>query len=94
MGTPGKRIEVSNDTIKTALDRITKKLNQRLQIKGQYGYMSRHETLGIITEEFWELVQAVQGNKSDEYESELIDVAVGCLFGLASRLEQLKAEKE
>lgn len=64
------------------------KLNYRLRKKGYGAYASKHEVLGILTEEFKELIDAVQsqpvvGGKNSVRE-ELLDIAVGCLFGIAS----------
>jgi len=40
--------------------------------------------LGIITEEYYEFVEAVYSNDFNEIREEMIDIAVGCLFGVAS----------
>ena len=86
------RLHVAISNIEEAQSRILRKLQARLEQHGPYSYASTHEILGIIAEEYHEFVEAVQSNDSKEVESELIDIAVGCLFGVASLLELGKIE--
>lgn len=58
-------------------------LTHRLAEKGYGVFVSRHEILGAATEEFLELVQAVQGGTEIDLVEELIDLAVACVFGAA-----------
>lgn len=80
----GERIEVGLEPIQYAMERLRWDLQRRLSEKGRLSYASRHETLGIITEEFLELVEAVKSGVGIDVESELLDIAVGCIFGVAS----------
>ena len=86
------RMLVSSENMAEAKYRILEKLHHRLQQHGPLSYASAHEILGIVAEEYHELVEAVQSNDCKEIESELIDIAVGCLFGVASLLELGKIE--
>jgi len=63
---------------------VFEKLMQRLQEKGPGIYISSHETLGIVTEEYHELVKAVQDNDTEAQFDELLDLAVACVAGMAS----------
>jgi NTP pyrophosphatase (non-canonical NTP hydrolase) len=56
-------------------------LESRLDQKGWGTFSSRHEILGILTEEFHELVEAVKSGDNVDVQSELVDIAVGALFG-------------
>ena len=81
------RTQITKDWIDEATTATYKKLYERLDKKGYGSYSGRHEILGIITEEFWELVEAVRsqpisGDKNTVRE-ELIDIAIGCIFGVA-----------
>jgi len=67
-----------------ALSLVAQKMKVRLKHRGEGTFASQHEILGIITEEYHELVQAVHGNDKDELIEELLDVAVGAVFGIAS----------
>ena len=61
--------------------------------KHGYGiYLSNHESLGIIAEEYHELLSAVQSNNVADIRAELMDVAVGALFAVIS-LDVREAEK-
>lgn len=77
------RVIVNNLQRATAIDLIKGMLEHRIDQKGEYSYSSIHEILGIITEEFDELKDAVQNNNHDEVYNELLDLAVGCAFGIA-----------
>jgi NTP pyrophosphatase (non-canonical NTP hydrolase) len=81
------RTQITSDWTDEATSATYKKLYERLKEKGWGSYSGRHEILGILTEEFWELVEAVKsqpisGSKNSVRE-ELIDLAVGAIFGVA-----------
>ena len=59
-------------------------LEARKEKHGPGAYVGPHETLGIIEEEMLELKQAIIANAGADTCEELIDVAVGCIFGAAS----------
>ena len=56
---------------------------KRLAKKGYGTLVSRHEILGMIEEERYELVKAVHGEDILSVKRELIDIAVGCVFAVA-----------
>lgn len=93
MAKPKNRILVIKEDVNEASSLIISKLSKRLLEKGSFGYISNHETLGIVAEEYHELVDAVRSNSDDEVMSELIDIAVGCLFGVASMLARKDMDK-
>ncbi len=62
---------------------VVRKLEYRLKQKGYGTLKSKHEVLGIITEEYNELIQAITNNDDDNFEEELLDIAVACVFGFA-----------
>lgn len=66
------------------LDDLIRQLILRLNQKGLDIMVSSHEALGIITEEIDELVGAVRSNCKGKIEDELLDVAVGAIFGYVS----------
>ena len=57
-------------------------INKVLNKKGSGAWLSRHELLGVLTEEYHEVVDAVHSGKQDDIAAELMDVAVTCLFGI------------
>lgn len=70
------------------LDVVLKNLNgeldRRLHKHGPGIYASSHETLGIVTEEYLELIEAAKANNHADFRAELFDLAVAALFGVVS----------
>lgn len=80
------RLDVPMDTVANAVEDLKKQLVFRLEQKGKGTFASSHEILGIITEEYHELVEAVRlhgDEKARRIKSELMDIAVACVFGAA-----------
>lgn len=77
------RVELSDQQVMKAVDKTVEKLKYRLRQKGYGTFASRHEILGVLTEEYKEFVDAVHKKDYDEMKEEIIDLAVGCIFGLA-----------
>lgn len=84
------RVEVSPDQWDAVLASVKRKLEYRIAQKGPLSFTSNHEILGVVTEEFEELKHAIHEKKRDDkyneaVREELLDVAVACIFGLASQ---------
>jgi NTP pyrophosphatase (non-canonical NTP hydrolase) len=79
-----KRPQTSMDDIEAALQKVQSKLLQRLAEKGWGIYVSSHEILGILDEEFDELKDAVRDNDKAAITKECLDIAVGAVFALVS----------
>lgn len=80
-----KKCEVGD--VENVLSSLRHKLMYRVQQYGDHGYASVHEILGLITEEYKELIDAVQEDKSEDKHKiygELIDIAVGCVWACMS----------
>ena len=77
------RALIQDGFISSALSDVKKKLLQRLKEKGKGTFASSHEIEGILGEEFDEFKQAVHDNAPISIRSELADIAVGCIFGIA-----------
>lgn len=78
------REPVSKKDISKGVDDLIQKLFKRLSEKGYGSYASRHEILGILVEEMDEVMDEVRINTPRGYlnfRKELLDVAVGALFG-------------
>lgn len=85
---PNERVFVSQSVLQSAVALTVEYLKRRLEKHGVYSSIGPHETLGIITEEYQELIGAIHGNNREETKRELIDIAVSCIFGLASLNQQ------
>jgi NTP pyrophosphatase (non-canonical NTP hydrolase) len=83
-----ERPKVSDDALLKAIEAATVALGQKIEKHGTGAYISSHESLGIITEEYFELMDAVKQNDPIETGNELMDVAVGCIFALASMIQK------
>lgn len=88
------RPQISEEVLLKTLEEVTKNVGTKIQRKGRGVYVSHHEALGIITEEYKELIDAVQSNNPVEVASEMMDVAVGAIWGLASMLQKEADIKE
>ena len=84
-----ERLLISEETFKEAQKVLMDKFEYRCKTKGKHSFASRHEAFGVITEEYDELADAIrQDDSPNEFYNEMIDIAVACLFGVASILEE------
>ena len=77
------RKKIDSYDIERVIERTVNRLFERLEEKGYGTWLSRHEILGFLTEEYTEAVEAIHSGTLDDIEAELTDIAVGCLFGIA-----------
>lgn len=77
------RPTITPKEIEAAMMLVQCNLKNRLNEKGDGAFASRHEILGTITEEYTELIEAVQEGSLQDVENELIDITVAGLFGIA-----------
>lgn len=85
-GHSNKRERVSFVFEDSVLIELKSELGRRLREKGRGTFSSKHELLGIITEEYLEVQCAVQSKGDVDHiklRAELLDVAVACVFGVA-----------
>lgn len=80
-----KRQQLLPESLDEALESCAKKLNYRVSQKGLGAMASNHEIYGIIRQETTEYEDAIHKRLSDIAKvEELLDIAVACLFGIAS----------
>lgn len=77
-------ILVSDEEIAEALTLLGIALKRRLAEKGYDSFVNAHEILGATEVEVMELKEAVHIKEPQRVIEELLDVAVGCVFGVAS----------
>ena len=76
------RVRITRDQVDKGIAVFRHELFKRLDQKGYGTFTSCHEILGVITEEIRELEDAIRTGKDGEYVGdELMDVAVGAVFG-------------
>lgn len=78
------RNSISDLTLHKVLDDIVILHKKRLLQKGDGAFKSSHEILGIISEEFDEMKDAVRKNDIANLREELLDIIVGCIHGICS----------
>jgi len=78
-----RRVQVNQGSIEVAISVFKECLSERLAEKGYGTFASSHEILGVITEEYHELQHAVEANDKRQVRHELLDLAVGAIFGVA-----------
>lgn len=76
--------ELFDGSVDRICDQIKSLLKKRFQEKGYHFANSSHEVLGIMTEEYFELVEEVRRNSPVGIQMELSDIAVAALYGLMS----------
>jgi NTP pyrophosphatase (non-canonical NTP hydrolase) len=88
-----ERPQVTMENVDAHVSELRAKILSRLNKKGYGVFVGPHEVLGILTEEFHELVDAVKSDNLYDVRAELLDIAVGALFGVVSidrRLEDVE----
>lgn len=88
-----QRVEVQDLEQTGALKLLADNLTKRLVSKGRMGFISIHEILGAVEEEMDELKDAVRSDDRTQVVDELLDVAIGCVFGVASILAIMRQER-
>lgn len=63
---------------------VTRALARRCKKHGTGAFWSGHEGLGVVAEEYHELVEALRSNDRRRVRDEAMDVAIGCLWLVAS----------
>ena len=77
------RKQVDQKCVDHAVKLFKYKLERVFQRRGRGTFTSQHEILGIITEEYHELIDAVHRNEPYDLQEELLDIAIAALFGVA-----------
>jgi hypothetical protein len=79
---------VQGQTIKSLLNLTACGLGIRIKKHSDRAFASNHEGLGVIVEEYDELIEAIRSNDNTKVLNEAIDLAVACLWLVASRIEK------
>ena len=82
------RQPVRKCSMNTAFDMVRSNMARAIEKHGNGAYVGAHEALGILTEEYDELIGAVRSDDPVQVEKELMDVAQVAIFGIASGIEQ------
>lgn len=74
---------ITAEEVNRGITALSVKLAKRLNEKGAGAFVSRHEILGTIAEEYDELIEAVRAGSLDDVARELLDIGVGSVFGFS-----------
>jgi hypothetical protein len=80
------RPSIKDTARQSVINIVRDKMLTRLKQKGPGCFVSSHEALGIITEEYHELIEAVQANDPDAVDEEMVDIAVAAMLAIMSRM--------
>lgn len=78
------RAQITGENVNLVFKDLQRETAMRLNEKGNHILLSRHEIIGVITEEYNELVRAVEQGSLADVEDELKDIVVGGIVALAS----------
>lgn len=78
------RIQLTPEQFLQAVEDVKSQLFRCIERKGPGACCSQHEILGILHEEFTEYEDEVKANDRVNGAKELLDIAVGAIFGYAS----------
>lgn len=85
MATAMTRTQIESEARERLLHALAQGLHERIQKHGAGAFVSAHEGLGAVVEEYDELVDAVRANDTEKIIGEAMDLAVAALWMLASQ---------
>ena len=82
---PTSRPELSAADVDAVFDSLQEALYQKLGSMGQRGYAGKHEILGVLEQEMFELKKAMieEHFGLNPVKNELLDIAVAAILGVA-----------
>ena len=87
------RTQITPNDLDSALELVRACMIQNMEKNGYGAFVSPHECLGVITEEYQELVFATQQSSRTQviapFCNELLDLASAAIFGLASAVTNI-----
>ena len=78
------RKPISKEEFEKVLDKVRLATEWQIKNKGDGAFVSTHEIVGVIQEEYSELLEELHKNNNQAFATELIDIAIACLWGYAS----------
>lgn len=79
-----QRPKLENKNIQKSISEVSGAFKRKLNSKGKGALISPMEILGKLTEEYYEVENEVHNKKIHDLKNELMDVAVVCLWAIAS----------
>jgi NTP pyrophosphatase (non-canonical NTP hydrolase) len=79
-----EEIKVPKKLVAENCKELLEEIYKEMKNKGPAAFVSTHEILGTIAEEYDELIHAVRANNNQAVREELLDLAVLAIFGISS----------
>ena len=79
------RPQIKPNDLEYTINIVNNKAIERLNKKGWGIYISKHEALGIIAEEYQELIESIRDDNTDNFYEECLDIAVAAILAIASK---------
>lgn|ERR1035437_3743433 len=79
------RITVLEEDINKAIEQVMAALKTAMDKHGMGAFASPCEALGVLTEEYHEVIIAVRENDATNFKEELSDMSASCIFAIASK---------
>ena len=90
-----ERPEVSKESLQEAFDLVRGAMTNQIEKKGPHAFSSMHEAYGVLCEELnLESLREIQRNSRPGFISEMIDVAVGALWAIATAQEWNRQDRK
>ncbi len=80
----GSRREITCGAVTQAIANVEVRTATILERHGSGAFAGHHEILGVLTEEYYEVVYAVHNKERGSLQDELLDLAAACVKALAS----------
>ena len=84
------RVQVTRNHLNAAFDLLNARLDSRIDRHGDMSHASVHESLGVIVEEYNELLVEIHANNVQGSADEGIDLALAAIYMVASLIAKGK----
>jgi hypothetical protein len=82
------QLMVSQESLREAFDLVQGSMTNQIAKKGSRTFASMHEAYGVLAEELnLEALREIRANSRPGFTSEMIDVAVGAIWAVATARE-------
>ncbi len=79
-----KRDTLSKQQVDATFNKFKAFFYEKVEKKGYKAFVGTHEVYGFLAEEVEEALHAMWHNEKEEFNQELFDIAMVCLFGYMS----------
>lgn len=76
-------MKISKENLNYEIDVLQQRVEALWILRRNEPYSSAQEILGILTEEYSEVLDAIHQNNLSEFQGELLDIAAACIYALA-----------